>query len=142
MDFLSYQSIPAILKYNSIRYRDRTAISYKKSGVFLSLTYDEFYTRVLQLARGLCKAGMHADKPRALTSDASKRCMFSHYLATASNITRRPVPGFSDESAIPRQKCKSAGREGYLQAHVSVYLVYLLGNIPDMTGYPTKYTPT
>ena len=69
MDFLSYQSIPAILKDNSIRYRDRTAISYKKSGVFLSLTYEEFYTRVLQLARGLCKAGMQPGDKVAIFSE-------------------------------------------------------------------------
>jgi long-chain acyl-CoA synthetase len=69
MDFLSYQSIPAILKDNSIRYRDRTAISYKKSGVFLSLNYDEFYTRVLQLARGLCKAGMQPGDKVAIFSE-------------------------------------------------------------------------
>ncbi len=69
MDFLSYQSIPAILKDNSIRYRDRTAISYKKSGAYLSLNYDEFYTRVLQLARGLCKAGMQPGDKVAIFSE-------------------------------------------------------------------------
>ena len=69
MDFLSYQSIPAILKDNAVRYRDSTAISYKKSGVFLSLTYDEFYTRVLQLARGLCKAGMKPGDKVAIFSE-------------------------------------------------------------------------
>ena len=68
MDFLSYQSIPAILKENAERYRDRTAISYKKHGAYLSLTYEEFYTRILQLARGLCKAGMQpGDICRPLT---------------------------------------------------------------------------
>ena len=69
MDFLAYQSIPAILKDNSIRYRDRTAISYKKSGVYLSLNYDEFYTRVLQLSRGLCKAGMQPGDKVAIFSE-------------------------------------------------------------------------
>lgn len=69
MDFLSYQSIPAVLKDNAIRYRDNTAISYKKSGIFLSLTYGEFYTRVLQLARGLCKAGMKPGDKVAIFSE-------------------------------------------------------------------------
>src|SRR5210317_2171211 len=69
MDFLSYQSIPAVLKDNAIRYRDNTAISYKKSGIFLSLTYGEFYTRVLQLARGLCKAGMNPGDKVAIFSE-------------------------------------------------------------------------
>jgi long-chain acyl-CoA synthetase len=58
MNFLSYQSIPAILKDNSAKFASRTAISYKKRGVFLSLTYEEFYDRVIRLARGLKKAGV------------------------------------------------------------------------------------
>jgi len=69
MDFLSYQSIPAILKENADRFHDRTAISYKKHGVFLSLTYAEFYERVLQLARGLCKAGMEPGDKVAIFSE-------------------------------------------------------------------------
>ena len=58
MNFLSYQSIPAALKDNARKYSGRTAISFKKRGVFLSLTYEEFYERVLMLARGLKKAGV------------------------------------------------------------------------------------
>ncbi len=69
MDFLSYQSIPAILKENADRFRDRTAISYKKHGVYLSLTYAEFYERVLQLARGLCKVGMKNGDKVAIFSE-------------------------------------------------------------------------
>jgi long-chain acyl-CoA synthetase len=55
---MSYQSIPAVLKDNARKYSKKTAISYKKKGVYLSLTYEEFYERVLMLARGLGKAGM------------------------------------------------------------------------------------
>jgi len=57
MNFLSYQSVPAILKDNARKYAKRTAISFNKGGVFLSLTYEEFYERVLLLARGLKRAG-------------------------------------------------------------------------------------
>ena len=58
MNIMSYQSIPAILKENARKYGKKTAISYKKKGVYLSLTYEEFYERVLMLARGLRKYGV------------------------------------------------------------------------------------
>jgi len=58
MDVMSYKSIPAILKDNTVKYGKKTAISYKKRGTFLSLSYEEFYERVLLLARGLGKAGL------------------------------------------------------------------------------------
>lgn len=69
MNFLSYQSVPAILKENANRLSDRTAISYKKHGSFLSLTYEEFYERVLLLARGLCKVGMKPGDKVAIFSE-------------------------------------------------------------------------
>ncbi len=63
MNVMSYQSIPAILKDNARKYGKKTAISYKQKGVYLSLTYAEFYERVLMLARGLSKYGvMPGDK--------------------------------------------------------------------------------
>jgi len=63
MNVMSYNSIPAILKDNAVKFGKKTAISYKKRGTFLSLTYEKFYERVLLLARGLGKAGMkHGDR--------------------------------------------------------------------------------
>ncbi|MGK2944020.1 MAG: AMP-dependent synthetase/ligase, partial [Desulfuromonadales bacterium] len=55
---LPYRSVPEMLKLNAQRYVDRIAISYKKDGTFLSLSYGELYERVLMAARGLRKAGM------------------------------------------------------------------------------------
>ncbi len=69
MNFLSYQSIPAILKDNARKFAGRTAISYKKRGVFLSLTYEEFYERILMLARGLKKSGVQPGDRVAIFSE-------------------------------------------------------------------------
>ena len=69
MNFLTYQSVPAVLKENASKYASRTAISYKKRGVFLSLTYEEFYDRVLHLARGLRKNGVNPGDRVAIFSE-------------------------------------------------------------------------
>ncbi len=66
---MSYKSIPAVLKDNARKYGKKTAISYKKKGTYLSLTYEEFYERVLMLARGLGKAGMFAGDKVAIFSE-------------------------------------------------------------------------
>lgn len=69
MDILSYQSIPAILRDNAQKYKKKTAISSKKRGVFISLTYEEFYERVLKCARGLRKSGMQPGDKVAIFSE-------------------------------------------------------------------------
>jgi long-chain acyl-CoA synthetase len=66
---MSYQSIPAVLKDNARKFSKKTAISYKKKGVYHSLTYEEFYERVLMLARGLRKAGMFPGDKVAIFSE-------------------------------------------------------------------------
>lgn len=69
MDFLSYQSIPAIMKKNARRFAGRTAVSFKKQGVFMSLTFEEFYERILLLARGLVKVGVQPGDPVCIFSE-------------------------------------------------------------------------
>ena len=66
---MSYQSIPAVLKDNARKFSKKTAISYKKKGVYHSLTYEEFYERVLMLARGLRKVGMFPGDKMAIFSE-------------------------------------------------------------------------
>ncbi len=58
MSNLPYKSIPAMLRDNAARYAQRPAISYKKAGNIITLSYAEFYQRVLMAARGLRRAGM------------------------------------------------------------------------------------
>ena len=66
---LPYQSIPETLKSNAQKYVDRIAISYKKNGEYQSLSYGDFYERVLMAARGLLKAGMAPGDKAAIFSE-------------------------------------------------------------------------
>ncbi|MDK9705739.1 MAG: long-chain fatty acid--CoA ligase [Desulforhopalus sp.] len=69
MSIMSYQSIPAILKDNAKKYGDKAAISYKEKGTYVTLTYEEFYERVLKLARGLSKYGVTPGDKVAIFSE-------------------------------------------------------------------------
>ncbi|MBU1564201.1 MAG: long-chain fatty acid--CoA ligase [Proteobacteria bacterium] len=69
MSMMSYQSIPAVVRDNAKKYAKKTAISYKKKGVYHSLTYEEFFERVLLLARGLRKFGMTPGDKVAIFSE-------------------------------------------------------------------------
>ncbi len=53
-----YQSMPQMLRRTAEQYADRPALSYKRSGSYITLNYQQFYLRVLMTARGLRKAGM------------------------------------------------------------------------------------
>ena len=66
---LPHKSVPEMLKLNAERYADRTAISYKKDGTYQSLSYADFYERVLMAARGLLKAGVVVDDKVAIFSE-------------------------------------------------------------------------
>ena len=69
MSKISYRSIPGMLKENVRLYAERTAISYKQGDSFLSLSYAQFYQRVLMLSRGLLKAGIKPGDRVAIFSE-------------------------------------------------------------------------
>ncbi len=58
MDYLPYNSVPAMLRDSATKHGTRPAISYKKGGEIITLSYTELYQRVLMAARGLRRAGM------------------------------------------------------------------------------------
>ena len=66
---LPFRSIPQMLQINAEKYADHPAISYKRSGAYLTLNYAQFYTRMLMAARGLRKAGMEPGDPVAIFSE-------------------------------------------------------------------------
>ena len=66
---LPYQSIPEMLRSNAQKFAERIAISYKKNGDYLDLSYADFYERVLMAARGLRKAGMTPGDKVAIFSE-------------------------------------------------------------------------
>lgn len=55
---LPWRSLPQMLQKTADRYADRPALSYKRSGSYVPLNYQQFYLRMLMTARGLRKAGM------------------------------------------------------------------------------------
>ncbi len=66
---LPYRSVPEMLRRNAVKYAGQTAISYKKDGQWIYLTYEHFYERVLMAARGLGKVGVTAGDRVAIFSE-------------------------------------------------------------------------
>ena len=55
---LPFRSVPEMLKSNAARFAGRPAVSFKKGGKWVVLSYDHLYERMLMAARGLRKAGV------------------------------------------------------------------------------------
>ena len=88
MSIMSYQSIPAVLKDNAKKYAKKTAISYKNNGVYVSLTYEEFYERFLMLARGLRESGMTpGDKVAIFSENRMEWAITDFGIQSAGGIT-------------------------------------------------------
>lgn len=64
-----FRSIPQMLQVQAQKYANKPAISFKKGGGYLTLSYQQFYIRVLMAARGLRKAGMKPGDKVAIFSE-------------------------------------------------------------------------
>jgi long-chain acyl-CoA synthetase len=110
---MSYQSIPAVLKNNARKYSNRTAISYKKKGVYLSLTYEEFYERVLMLARGLRKYGvMPGDKVAIFSENRLGWAISDFGIQCAGGIT------------VPIYATNTGKQAAYILSHCQARVVF------------------
>ncbi|GAB6083736.1 AMP-dependent synthetase/ligase [Desulfuromonas carbonis] len=69
MKEVPFRSIPAMLRENATRFAGNTAISYKKEGAWVRLTYAHLYDRVLMAARGLRKIGIKPGDRVAIFSE-------------------------------------------------------------------------
>ncbi len=115
---LPYRSVPEMLKLNAQRYAERIAISYKKDGTFLSLSYAEFYERVLMAARGLRKTGMAPGDNVAIFSENRAGWAISDFaVQCAQGIT------------VPIYATNTAEQAAYVINHCAAKIVFISNRI-------------
>jgi len=111
---LPYRSIPEMLKMNAERYVDRTAISYKKTGEYQSLSYGNFYERVLMAARGLRKAGVaKGDKIAIFSENRAGWAIADFAIQCAQGIT------------VPIYATNTADQAAYVINHCGAKIVFV-----------------
>lgn len=69
MKQLDFTSVPDMLRHSAGLYAQRPAISYKKYGKIITLSYAELYQRVLMAARGLQRVGVKPGDRVAIFSE-------------------------------------------------------------------------
>lgn len=96
--FPPYRSIPHMLKLSANRYAEKPALSYKKEESYISLSYRQFYQRVLMATRGLCKAGMQpGDKVAILSENRAGWAIADFGIQCGQGIS---VPIYATDTAI------------------------------------------
>lgn len=69
MDMMSYGSILKILQLNAKRHAHKAAVTFKRRGEWVTLSYAQFYDRILMASRGLRKAGIKPGDRVAIFSE-------------------------------------------------------------------------
>ena len=91
IDILSHNSILSVIRANLGQFGRSTAISYKKGGVYLSMTYDQFYERILMHARGLAKIGVKPGDRVAIFSENRLGWAVSDFAIQACRAVSVPI---------------------------------------------------
>lgn len=118
MYVLPHRSLPEILKLNAQKYADRLAISYKKDGKYISLSYRSFYERVLMAARGLRKAGMaRGDKVAIFSENRAGWAIADFAIQCAQGIT------------VPIYATNTAEQAAYVINHCGAKIVFVSSRI-------------
>lgn len=118
MYVLPHRSLPEILKLNAQKYADRLAISYKKDGKYISLSYRSFYERVLMAARGLRKAGMApGDKVAIFSENRAGWAIADFAIQCAQGIT------------VPIYATNTAEQAAYVINHCGAKIVFVSSRI-------------
>lgn len=111
---LPYKSIPAMLKEQAARFPERIALSHKRRGEYVSLTYAEFYLRVLMAARGLRRLGVVPGERVAILSENRTGWIIADMAALACRGVTVPV-----------YPTNTADQLAYLLAHAGSRIVFL-----------------
>ncbi|WP_224962941.1 AMP-dependent synthetase/ligase [Geomonas subterranea] len=69
MEKVPFRSIPDLLRHQANRLDARLAVKYRKQGNWVTLSYSQFFTRALMVARGLRKLGIKPGDKVAILSE-------------------------------------------------------------------------
>ncbi|MFO7576521.1 MAG: long-chain fatty acid--CoA ligase [Pelovirga sp.] len=113
---LPYQSLPQMLRQTSARHADKPALSHKRSGSYITLSYRQFYLRVLMAARGLRKAGMQpGDNVAIFSENRSGWAIADLSIQTAGG------------SSVPIYATNTGAQAAYVINHCAAKIVFVSG---------------
>jgi len=115
---LKFRSIPEMLRENAEVYDKKIAITYKKDGQYISLSYSHFYERVLMCARGLLKLGIgKGDKVAILSENRAGWVIADLGILSVGGIT------------VPVYATNTAEQAAYVINHSEAKIVFVSNKI-------------
>ncbi len=115
---LSCHSLPQMLRQAALQHAGNKALSYKRSGSYLTLSYQQFYTRVLMAARGLRKAGVRPGDNVAIFSENRAGWAISDFgIQAAGGVS---VPIYATNTGV---------QAAYVINHCGAKIVFVSGRL-------------